>query len=408
MKTIVFIETNFSGLDAITYCKEKGYRSVLVTDSRERFKKWFPACCLYKVDLVDQIISFNDSNDQEEVMAALKKLDFIDAVLTFAEIRTRVTALICQALKLPGSDVEAIEIAQDKYRFRQVMKTQGVDNVQHKLLNNPQQLDDIKNQLNYPVFLKPTQGHSSIGATVCHELADIDSVIKRLSVISEDWISESYVVEDYLDGSLISIEILTTGKGVHQIIGISDRDVVHDSIEIGASFPLLDFHRQKIEQKACAALDAIGYTFGPSHVEIIVTSNEVHLVEINTRVGGSGHSIMLELSTGRSITGDYIELCLGQLDINTPLYEHQQGAAWHCFVSEKTGSVQSLPKVDEVKQLTGVKEVWLHHKEGDEISSLNSNYSWIIQVMCSGSDQREAKKNAKKAIDYIAVNAVIA
>ena len=59
MKTVVFIETNFSGLDAIAYCKQQRYRSVLVTDNFERFRKWFPASSLQRLDLVDKVIRRN-------------------------------------------------------------------------------------------------------------------------------------------------------------------------------------------------------------------------------------------------------------------------------------------------------------------------------------------------------------
>ena len=101
MKTVVFIETNFSGLDAIRYCNEVGYRSVLVTDSFERFTKWFPASVLYKLDLADFIVSVDDSNDFEQVRFVLEKqVGEIDAMLTFAEIRTAVTARLLSLIHI--------------------------------------------------------------------------------------------------------------------------------------------------------------------------------------------------------------------------------------------------------------------------------------------------------------------
>ena len=101
MKTVVFIETNFSGLDAIAYCKAKGYRAVLVTDSFDRFRNWFPEASLSKLDKVDQVVSVQCSSDVDEVVEALQKqVEQIDAVLTFAEIRTLTAAVICQRLGL--------------------------------------------------------------------------------------------------------------------------------------------------------------------------------------------------------------------------------------------------------------------------------------------------------------------
>lgn len=408
MKTIVSIETNFSGLDAFEYCKMKGYRVVLVTDDLERFRKWFPEASLSKLNLVDEVIRVADSNDFEEVRAALRGVEKIDALITFAEIRTLVTARLCKALGLRGTDPLAVEIAQDKHRFRQVLLERGADTVRSVRLDSVEQLAAMRERFTYPCFIKPLQGHSSIGSVVCHSASDLDDIIPSLRRIDEDWISSSFVVEDYLEGPLVSVEILTTGLGEHQVVGVSDRDVVNDSVEVGASFPLFDEHREAVVRKACAALDAIGFDFGASHVELIVTADGPHLVEVNTRPGGSGHTVMLDLSTGRSIVGDCIELSVGALSFAAPLYEFERGAAWQCFTSRRAGTIVRLPSFAAIKRNAGVEEVWFHHEQGDEINDLNSNFGWIVQVMCTGKDRVEAKLNAARAIEFVKQQTLIA
>ncbi|WP_018693432.1 ATP-grasp domain-containing protein [Algicola sagamiensis] len=402
MKTVVFIETNFSGLDAIAYCKAKGYRAVLVTDSFDRFRNWFPEASLSKLDKVDQVVSVQCSSDVDEVVEALQKqVEQIDAVLTFAEIRTLTAAVICQRLGLKGAEPESIEIAQDKYLFRKVLLEKDADRVQCQQLSRKDIGCGVATPDLFPCFVKPVFGHSSIGARLCHSIEDMNAVFDQLEATEEEWISEMVVAEDYLCGELYSVEMLTTNAGVHQVVGISDRSTVNGSIEIGASFPLKDEINEVIISKACAALDAIGYDFGASHVEIILTDNGPHLVEINTRVGGSGHSVMMDLSTSRSIVGDCVELALGQLEAKTPLYEHQQGAAWHCYISQEPGLIQSLPSMEAIKACTGVKDVWFHHDAGDHIDGIESNFNWIVQVMCVGEEQQQAKQNAMSAIQFI-------
>src|ERR1700754_842597 len=433
MRTVVFIETNFSGLDAIAYCKQRGYQCVLVTDNFERFRKWFPASSLARLDLVDKIIHVANSNDLELVSKALRnELDSIDALLTFAEIRTHIAARLCREFGLRGANPDAIELAQDKYRFRRTLLAKGADSVRCRKIDSiellPALLAEPESAPDFPCFVKPVQGHSSIGAMVCRDRSEIGTVLHALRQIHEDWISPAFVVEDYLEGELVSAEILTTGAGQHQIVGIADRDVVNGAVEIGASFPLVDAHRDAVERKACAALDAIGYDFGASHVEMIVTRDGPHLVEVNTRVGGSGHSVMLDLATSRSIVGDCIELCLGTLDVastrraigeagaRTPsaeglrqrLYQSRRGAAWKCFVSTTRGKVIAMPSIDAIRSQPGVHEVWLHREPGDTVADADSNFSWIAQVMCTGRDQHEAKLNAARAVDFIAAQTTIA
>lgn len=408
-KTVVFIETNFSGLYAIEYCRNQNYQTVLITDSYERFKKWFPAAALSKLDLVDKIIKVSDSSDTSEILDVIKnQLGTVDALITFAEIRTKTAAFVCAELGLRGSNVRAIELAQDKYQFRQILGNKGVEQVKCLKLSHAEELDSLDKQaIKFPCFVKPVHGHSSIGASVCHTVDEIRNTMHLLAQTSEDCVSSEVVIEDYLVGDLVSVELLTIGSGMHQIVGISDRDIVKDSVETGASFPLQHSLQSAIESKACAALDALGYDFGASHVELIITPKGPFLVEINTRVGGSGHSVMLDLATARSIVGDCIELCLGQLNLETKLYHPVQGSAWKSFVYPAGGLIKKLPSLQSIKEKMGVTDVWFHYEEGESLGQLNSNFNWIAQVMCTGVDQLDAKKNAHAAIDFIAANTLI-
>jgi biotin carboxylase len=355
------------------------------------------------------VVPTKNSNDLDEVLQVVQdQVGTVDAVLTFAEIRTQVAARLCRKMGLRGANVEAVEIAQDKHRFRKVLVDRGADTVKCRRIDNIEMLRTLKAETaNFPCFIKPVQGHSSIGAVACQSPDEVDQIIAALGHITEDWISPSFVVEDYLRGDLVSVEVLTTSAGRHQIVGVADRDVIKDSIETGSSFPLTSELRDQVVQKACRALDAIGYDFGPSHIEIIVTDTGPHLVEVNTRVGGSGHSIMLDLSTARSIVGDCIELCLGNLPQADPLYTSRRGAAWKCFVSDAAGVILNAPSFDQIKSKPGVEEVWFHHEPGDEVNGLDSNFSWIVQVMCVGKDRQEAKLNAARAIDFVAQNTLI-
>jgi len=410
MKTVAFNETNLTGLYAIEYCKHQGYQVALVMDDPERPRRWFPEADLQRLKLVDRVIQVANSNDVNEVKKALLLSgEKIDALLTFAEIRTKATAAVCRELGLRGTNPQAIEIAQDKHRFRRVLRERGADTVQSIRIDSIQQLSGMRDTLPFPCFIKPLQGHSSIASMVCHNAAMIDGVIRAAANVTEDWISRAYVVEDYLKGPLVSVEMLTTGRGKHQVAGVADRDVVNDSVEVGASFPLMNESRHAVVEKARAALDAIGFDFGASHVELIDTVDGPHLVEVNTRPGGSNHTLMLDLSTGRSIPGDAVELALGTLDAGTtPLYRFEQGAAWKCFASQKAGSIVRLPSREAIQQNGGVREVWFHHQQGDRVGDLNSNFSWIVQVMCTGKDQREAKLNAARAIEFVEQQTVVA
>lgn len=403
MKTIVFLETNFSGLDAFLYCQNKGYKSVLITDSPERFKSWFPESVLYKLEAATQTIKVANSNDVLEVKQAIEsQVGKIDAILTFAEIRTQTVATLAREFNLKGTPLAAVQIAQDKHAFRARMRESGVDAIDYRIIDTIEALDSVRHALRYPCFIKPNHGHSSIGAFICRSEAEIGEHIARLKDLKQEGISASYVIEEYLDGPLVSVEMLTVAPGKHQLLGIADRAVVGASIEVGASFPIQSAVHKDVVALARGALDAIGYSFGPSHIEIIVTASGPHLVEVNSRVGGSGHSVMMDAALGRSVVGDCIELCLGQHVVDIDLYQGQKGAAWECFASETGGTIVKLPDARQMHAMPGVIAVWYHQDEGTTLGALSSNFNWIMQVVCVGDDAEKAKRNAQECIRYAA------
>ncbi|NUF85484.1 ATP-grasp domain-containing protein [Acinetobacter seifertii] len=409
-KVVVFIETNFTGLDALTYCKEKGYHSVLITDSYERFLSWFPASSLSKIDQASEIINVNNSNDLEELISVLKKFEKVDAILTFAEIRTLVTAKLAKEMNVKHSNPQAIEIAQNKSLIRKILAENKVEEVSSVTIKDINFIDDEieKNNLKYPFFIKPLHGHSSIGASVCRNDNDLLNYKKKYIKSNQDGISDELVIEDYLEGQLVSVETLTFAKGQHAIIGVADRDIIHDCVEIGSSFTLDDRIASLAKEKAKKILNCIHYDYGSSHIELIVNDEEARLVEVNTRVGGSGHSIMMDLATGRSIVGDCIECSLGNLKFDENLYSNKKmGASWQCFVPNKEGIIKKLPNIEILQKMKDITNVWFHYQENEKVEDLKSNFSWVVQVMAQGENREAAKFNALTCINYIRENSLV-
>lgn len=410
MQKVVMVESNFTGLDAIEKYKSEGYWVVYLTDDPTRADKWFPNSEKWKLGLVDEVIVVEDSNDFDELRRVLEDLHGgVDVLLTFAEIRTAVVALLCQALGLPGASPSAVAIAQNKHMTREMLRQSHVDTVMSTPLSKISELIERAPEFDYPVFIKPSRGHSSIGAVECRDVGDVERVVARLEEVGEDWISTEYVVETLLEGNLVSVEILTVGAGQHHVVGVSDRDVVNGMVEIGASFPMQDARSLRAAEKACEMLDAIGFDFGASHVEMMIAPDGApHLVEINTRVGGSGHSRMLDIATGESIVGDCLDLCLGKLRKDDPLYASEKGAAWMCLISPFAGRIVSSATAEEIIEANeGVEDIWFHREPGDEVGAPDSNYSWIVQVLCSGQTRDEAKRNADRAIEFVRVRTKI-
>src|SRR5690606_35094068 len=109
------------------------------------------------------------------------------------------------------------------------------------------------------------------------------------------------LLEEVLWGTEISVEAVTVA-GRTTVVAITDKSVAGPPafVESGHMVPARLDPRVTAEVEAftVAALDAIGFTHGVSHTEVMVTEDGPRLVEINPRQGGGHIFELVELVTG--------------------------------------------------------------------------------------------------------------
>jgi biotin carboxylase len=218
-------------------------------------------------------------------------------------------------------------------------------------------------------------------------------------------VSSSYVVEKFLEGPLYSVETLTWAAGVHHVWGIADRTVIDGATETSSSFPVYPVDHENIISHVCAALTAIGYDLGAAHTEVILTSGGPRIVEINARVGGSGHLQMLELAMQAPLSLDIVN-CHSGREIQSPRLP-KQGACWHALVPENSGRVVSMPTRIEMMAARNMKDVWYFRSVNDEYLSSRSNFDWLLEILTSGATSGEARTEAESNIQLASEKIVI-
>ncbi len=98
---------------------------------------------------------------------------------------------------------------------------------------------------------------------------------------------------------------------------IGDPDGHPYFIEDGETFPSLLSAQLREECVAVAnvALDAIGFDFGPSHVELCVTRDGPTLIEVNAPMAGAAVGDLIETATGINLQLQTMRLHSG-LDVD--------------------------------------------------------------------------------------------
>ena len=109
------------------------------------------------------------------------------------------------------------------------------------------------------------------------------------------------LVEQCLFGPEVSVETFTYA-GTTTVLGVTDKSLgpVPYFLETGHVFPsiLPSSVTDRAARVAVAALDAIGFDFGPAHTELKLTEAGPMLIEINPRTGGDYIPDLVQHATG--------------------------------------------------------------------------------------------------------------
>ena len=166
----------------------------------------------------------------------------------------------------------------------------------------------------YPVVVKSVDACGKRGVSIAYNEVDLEKAVQQAKENSSDG---SALVEEYLKGGQeYSIECLSYGKGMHQVVQYTEKESAGPPhfVEIAHHQPanLSDEMKARIDRAAWDILEALGLNCGMAHLEIKIIDNEIYFIEVGARGGGDHISdILTPLSTGFDYYKAAIECHLG-------------------------------------------------------------------------------------------------
>ncbi|MBI3297502.1 MAG: ATP-grasp domain-containing protein [Elusimicrobia bacterium] len=389
MRRALFIETNFSGVDAVLRCRAARIEPLLVTAGLAGLADKLPAGSLGRLRAAATIVQVRDPLDEEALAPVAARLR-PDAILSFSQAHTLVAARLARRLGLRGADPAAVAALNDKFAMRGALERLGLESVRRLLVRRPEELDGVPQSVGFPFVVKPTRGFASVGVAVCRSRRELARLRHTLARELLPWIAE-----EYFEGPLVSVETLTLGRGRHQVWGLSDRALTHGVVEVGSSFPVRPPGWRAAVRHTLACLDGIGFDLGAAHTELILTASGPRIVEINARAGGTGHTQMIDAASGRSVCLDVVRAHLG-LPVE-PWTPPARTASRYSFWSARKGVIRALPRAATARRLEGFSDMWLFKREGSSHEGLRTNFDLLGQILCVGPDLKRAAALARVA-----------
>jgi carbamoyl-phosphate synthase large subunit len=218
-------------------------------------------------------------------------------------------------VKLIGAQIEAIKVAEDRLKFKDAMRSIGIDVPVSYYAKSVEDAFDAADQIgSFPVIIRPSFTLGGVGGGIAYNTEEFRDIVTRglkMSPVHEILIEESVigwkefeleVMRDCADNFVVicSIENIDP-MGVH----------TGDSITVAPALTLSDKEYQRMRDAARRIIRRIGVETGGSNIQFAINPLDGRMVaiEMNPRVSRS--SALASKATGFPIAKIAAKLALG-------------------------------------------------------------------------------------------------
>ncbi len=305
-------EFDYSGAQACKALREEGYKVILVNSN--------PATIMTDPEMAD--VTYIEPVQWQMVESIIAK-ERPDALLPTMGGQTGLNCALDLAkhgvlekygVEMIGASREAIDKAEDREKFKQAMKSIGLDCPRSMLAHSMEEALQVQAAIGYPVVIRPSFTLGGSGGGIAYNREEFVAICERgldASPTKELLIEESVigwkefemeVVRDKADNCIIicSIENLDP-MGVH----------TGDSITVAPAQTLTDKEYQIMRNASIAVLREIGVETGGSNVQFAINpaDGKMVVIEMNPRVSRS--SALASKATGFPIAKVAAKLAVG-------------------------------------------------------------------------------------------------
>jgi len=305
-------EFDYSGVQACKALREEGYRIILVNSN--------PATIMTDPEMADATYI------EPITWTMIEKVIAIERPQALLPTMGGQTALNCAldlvkhgvlekyGVELIGASREAIDMAEDREKFKQAMTRIGLGSARSAVAHSMEEALQVQAMVGYPVIIRPSFTMGGSGGGIAYNREEFLNICERgleTSPTKELLIEESVigwkefemeVVRDKNDNCIIVCAIENVDPmGVH----------TGDSITVAPAQTLTDKEYQLMRNASIAVLREIGVETGGSNVQFAINpkNGQMLVIEMNPRVSRS--SALASKATGFPIAKIAAKLAVG-------------------------------------------------------------------------------------------------
>jgi carbamoyl-phosphate synthase large subunit len=292
-------EFDYAGTQAIKALRREGLRIVLVNSN--------PATIMTDPELADATYVEPLTVDALERIIAVERPDALlptvggQTGLNLAVELAEAGVLARYGVALLGASIHAIQLAEDRQRFKETMEAHGLAVPRGETVHSLAEARRVAERIGFPLLVRPSFTLGGTGGGIAHGWDDLAAVVEH--GLRESPVHQVLVEQSVLGWKEFELEVMTDRAGNFVVVcGIENLDPmgVHtgDSITVAPCQTLTDKEYQRLRDMARRVMAAVGVQTGGSNVQFAVhpATGEALVIEMNPRVSRS--SALASKATG--------------------------------------------------------------------------------------------------------------
>ena len=300
-------------------------------------------------------------------------------------------------VRLIGVDIAAIDRAENRELFRQLMVELGISVARSKIANSFLEGKEFAQEIGFPLVIRPSFTLGGTGGSFVHKKEDLDAALQR--GLSASPTHEVLVEKAVLGWKEFELDLLRDSRDNVTIICVVenlDPMGIHtgDSITVAPAMTLSDSCYQNMRDLAIKMMRAMGSFAGGCNVQFAQNpaTEELIAVEINPRVSRS--SALASKATGYPIAKIAAKLAIGynldelnnQITKSTSAYF--EPALDYVVVKMPRWNFDKFPGADDT--------LGLQMKSVGEVMSIGRSFQEALQKACQSLENNKIGLSGEK------------
>lgn len=302
--------------------------------------------------------SFDVDGMDVPAVVSLARDEKVDGVLVgVADILVPAYCKVCDALGVPSyATRHIVDIFAYKDVFKATCERYGIHGVPEYYLDENLNPSDIE-KIRFPVMVKPVDGRSGMGMTVCQEPQDLkDAVAKALEVSN----CKRFIVERYMGNCEDCFVYYTFKDGYCSLSCIADRYTTDEQsglsrVCLGAIYPskYIKHYYTRMHNNAVRMFKDIGIRNGVLLMQAFYEDGEFYVYDPGFRLQGEAPHLHMKAINGFDQREMLIRFALTGSEGNVDL-EKQDDAY---FQGKYAATLWTLLKKGKVVKIEGLQDV---------------------------------------------------